>query len=98
MPGRLGVHRLEGLPDAAATRMPTLPLQEALGGNAKTTFIGTVSPSSLAARETASTLAFLRRAKCVVNRPVIKVDVTGDKGALALEIQRCGGGLGGGRR
>lgn len=45
-------------------------LQSSLGGNSKTSFILTCSPSSLDVSETISTLRFGKRAKDVVNLPV----------------------------
>lgn len=46
-------------------------LQESLGGNAKTSLIVTISPSSYNSEETFSTLAFGSRAMKVQNKPVI---------------------------
>ena len=48
--------------DSKLTRL----LQDSLGGNTKTSFIVTVSPSELARNETLSTLQFADRAKKVV--------------------------------
>jgi hypothetical protein len=51
--------------DSKLTRL----LQDALGGNAITTLICTVSPEAAQASETLSTLLFAQRAKRITNRP-----------------------------
>jgi hypothetical protein len=43
-----------------------------------------------APQETLSTLSFLRRAKCVRNHAVVRVDVVGDNDALSKEVARWG--------
>ena len=53
--------------DSKLTRL----LQESLGGNAKTSLIVTISPSSYNAEETISSLNFGQRAMKVKNKPVI---------------------------
>lgn len=52
----------------------TPPLQDSLGGNAKTMIIANVSPSPLCAAETVSTLQFASRAKCIRNRATINLN------------------------
>ena len=64
----------------AATFVPyrshklTRLLQDALGGNSKTLFIACVSPSSLNASETYSTLHYANRARNIRNKPVRNAD------------------------
>jgi hypothetical protein len=69
----------------------TFLLQDSLGGNAKTMIVANVSPSSVCAQETLSTLYFARRAKHIRNRATVNVDVRGDVTLLQREIQRWGG-------
>ncbi|KIY93841.1 Kinesin-like protein KIF15 [Monoraphidium neglectum] len=66
----------------------TFLLQDSLGGNAKTMIVANVSPSSVCAQETLSTLYFARRAKHIRNRAFVNVDVRGDAALLQREIQR----------
>ncbi|GFH13200.1 kinesin motor domain-containing protein [Haematococcus lacustris] len=66
----------------------TFLLQDSLGGNAKTMIIANISPSSLNAAETSSTLAFVQRAKCIRNKATINLDYRGDVAALHQEILR----------
>ncbi|XP_012275771.1 uncharacterized protein LOC105697219 [Orussus abietinus] len=49
-------------------------LKDALGGNAATIVLATISPASGSYNETAHTLRFAQRAQSVVNRPVINED------------------------
>ncbi|CAD7928153.1 unnamed protein product [Amoebophrya sp. A120] len=58
--------------DSKLTRL----LSESLGGNAKTTLIITVSPSSANDAETLSTLRFGQRAKMIKNRAVVNEDLS----------------------
>ena len=60
-------------------------LQESLGGNAKTSLIVTVSPSSYNADETVSSLNFAQRAMKVKNKPIQNVSV--DYHALYIKLQ-----------
>ena len=67
--------------DSKLTRL----LKESLGGNAKTSLIVTVSPSTYNQDETMSSLLFASRAMKVQNRPVINKSV--DYQALCLKLQ-----------
>ncbi|XP_076234298.1 uncharacterized protein LOC143179125 [Calliopsis andreniformis] len=49
-------------------------LKDALGGNATTIMLATISPASGSYNETAHTLRFAKRAQSVVNRPVVNED------------------------
>ncbi|CAK9813424.1 Kinesin-like protein KIF16B [Anthophora quadrimaculata] len=49
-------------------------LKDALGGNATTIMLATISPASGSYNETAHTLRFAQRAQSVVNRPVVNED------------------------
>ncbi|XP_043272247.1 uncharacterized protein [Venturia canescens] len=49
-------------------------LKDALGGNATTIMLATISPASGSYNETSHTLRFAQRAQSVVNRPVINED------------------------
>ena len=67
-------------------------MQESLGGNAKTLIIANVSPAQEHCSETASTLAFAARAKCIRNSAVINQDMRGDTELMRRELarlQRC---------
>ncbi|XP_071825312.1 uncharacterized protein [Apostichopus japonicus] len=64
--------------DSKLTRI----LQSALGGNAKTAVVCTVTPASL--DQTESTLQFASRAKTITNKPEINEILTGE-----AQIQRC---------
>lgn len=66
----------------------TFLLQDSLGGNAKTLMIANISPSSVSAQETLSTLHFMSRAKCIRNRATINLDARGDVILLQQEIVR----------
>jgi hypothetical protein len=66
----------------------TFLLQDSLGGNAKTLMIANISPSSVSAQETLSTLQFMSRAKCIRNRAQINLDARGDVVLLQREIVR----------
>ena len=57
-------------------------LQDALGGNSQTLFLACVSPSTVNASETLSTLRYANRARNIKNAPVQNVDAT------VLELQR----------
>ena len=65
--------------DSKLTRL----LQDSLGGNTKTSFIVTVSPSELARNETLSTLQFADRAKRVVVHAYANEECAGDELAKA---------------
>ena len=67
--------------DSKLTRL----LQDSLGGNAKTTLIVTISPSSYNTDETISSLNFASRAMKVQNRPLINTTI--DYHALANKLQ-----------
>ena len=67
--------------DSKLTRL----LKESLGGNANTSLIVTVSPSTYNQDETMSSLLFASRAMKVQNRPVINRSV--DYQALCLKLQ-----------
>ena len=67
--------------DSKLTRL----LQESLGGNAKTSLIVTVSPSTYNTEETASSLFFALRAMKVQNKPIINKTV--DYQALCVKLQ-----------
>ena len=62
--------------------------QDSLGGNAKTMIIANISPAQEHAAETASTLAFASRAKCIRNSAVINQDVRGDAELMRRELER----------
>lgn len=66
----------------------TFLLQDSLGGNAKTLMVANISPSSVSAQETLSTLQFMSRAKCIRNRATINLDARGDVVLLQREIVR----------
>ncbi|KAL0390706.1 UNVERIFIED_CONTAM: Kinesin-like protein KIN-12E [Sesamum calycinum] len=61
--------------------------QDSLGGNAKTTIIANISPSSCCSLETLSTLKFAQRAKFIKNHAIVNEDASGDVLALRLENQ-----------
>ncbi|KAH6774814.1 P-loop containing nucleoside triphosphate hydrolases superfamily protein [Perilla frutescens var. frutescens] len=65
----------------------TFLLQDSLGGNAKTSIIANISPSSSCSLETLSTLKFAQRAKFIKNHAIINEDASGDVLALRLENQ-----------
>ena len=67
--------------DSKLTRL----LQESLGGNAKTSLIVTVSPSSYNTEETVSSLNFAMRAMKVQNKPIINKSI--DYQALSIKLQ-----------
>ena len=67
--------------DSKLTRL----LKESLGGNAKTSLIVTVSPSTYNQDETMSSLLFALRAMKVQNRPIINKTV--DYQALCIKLQ-----------
>ena len=67
--------------DSKLTRL----LQESLGGNAKTSLIVTVSPSTYNTEETISSLFFALRAMKVQNKP--KINKTVDYQALCVKLQ-----------
>ena len=68
--------------DSKLTRI----LQTSLGGNAKTAIICTITPASLHADETLSTLKFANRAKTIRNRPKINDILTEES---LLHQYRC---------
>ena len=67
--------------DSKLTRL----LQDSLGGNAKTSLIVTVSPSTYNTEETISSLFFALRAMKVQNKPIINKTV--DYQALCIKLQ-----------
>lgn len=77
-------------PDTPVFASSTCPcwLQDSLGGNAKTMIIANISPSSICAQETLSTLYFVRRAKHIRNKATINIDTRGDVAMLQREIVR----------
>ncbi|POO01404.1 Kinesin-like protein [Trema orientale] len=66
----------------------TFLLQDSLGGNAKTTIIANISPSSCCSLETLSTLKFAQRAKFIKNNAIINEDASGDVIAMRIQIQQ----------
>lgn len=72
----------------ATSHPPHPPSQDSLGGNAKTMIIANISPSSVCAQETLSTLYFVRRAKHIRNKATINIDTRGDVALLQKEIVR----------
>lgn len=66
----------------------TYLLQESLGGNAKTTIIANISPSSMSYQETLSTLQFVKRAKNIRNNARVNKDSKQSIDALNREIER----------
>ena len=71
----------------------TFLLQDALGGSAKTVLLATISPASLNAFETLSTLRFADNVKRIKNKSVIHQDARGDTDALQKEVARLRGEL-----
>ena len=71
-----------------ATATSCCPLQDSLGGNAKTMIIANISPCQMCAQETLSTLQFASRAKHIRNKAVINQDTSGDVALLQREIIR----------
>ncbi|CAI9105872.1 OLC1v1004893C1 [Oldenlandia corymbosa var. corymbosa] len=65
----------------------TFLLQESLGGNAKTSIIANISPSSCCSLETLSTLKFAQRAKYIKNHAIVNEDASGDVLAMRIQIQ-----------
>lgn len=65
----------------------TFLLQDSLGGNAKTVLVAAVSPSSINASETLSTLRFADSAKRIKNKATINNDTDGDSEMLRKEIE-----------
>lgn len=63
-------------------------MQSSLGGNAKTLIIANISPSSVCAQETLSTLRFVRQTKYIRNDARVNWTVQGDRLALQKEIER----------
>lgn len=66
----------------------TFLLQDALGGSAKTVLLATISPASLNAFETLSTLRFADNVKRIKNKSVIHQDADGDVESLRREVIR----------
>ncbi|XP_021720602.1 kinesin-like protein KIN-12E isoform X2 [Chenopodium quinoa] len=66
----------------------TFLLQDSLGGNAKTTIIANISPSSCCSLETLSTLKFAQRAKFIKNNAIVNEDASGDVLAMRMQIQQ----------
>lgn len=69
----------------------TFLLRDSLGGNAKTSIIAAVSPSSLCQAETLSTLRFAQRAKQIKNKAVVNKDIQGNVVELQAEVRRLRG-------
>jgi len=65
----------------------TYLLQESLGGNAKTTIIANISPSSMWYHETLSTLQFVRRAKYIRNNARVNEESDGKESIIALKLK-----------
>ncbi|XP_027102355.2 kinesin-like protein KIN-12E [Coffea arabica] len=65
----------------------TFLLQDSLGGNAKTSIIANISPSSSCSLETLSTLKFAQRAKYIKNHAIVNEDASGDVLAMRIQIQ-----------
>ncbi|XP_059625052.1 kinesin-like protein KIN-12E [Cornus florida] len=66
----------------------TFLLQDSLGGNAKTSIIANISPSSCCSLETLSTLKFAQRAKFIKNHAIVNEDASGDVLAMRMQIQQ----------
>ncbi|XP_021715629.1 kinesin-like protein KIN-12E isoform X2 [Chenopodium quinoa] len=66
----------------------TFLLQDSLGGNAKTTIIANISPSSCCSLETLGTLKFAQRAKFIKNNAIVNEDASGDVLAMRMQIQQ----------
>lgn len=67
--------------DSKLTRI----LQDSLGGNSKTTMVGTVSPMSVAYLESVTTLKFANRAKSVKN--VANINKDASESAMLTSMQ-----------
>ena len=63
-------------------------LRDSLGGNAKTVMVACVSPASLNASETLSTLRFADGAKRIKNKAVVNEDVEGDVESLKMQVKK----------
>ena len=66
----------------------TVPVQDSLGGNARTVLIANVSPAAGCVRESQSTLAFAQRAKQIVNKAVVNEATHGELASLTRENER----------
>ena len=65
-----------------------VPVQDSLGGNARTVLIANVSPAAGCMRESQSTLAFAQRAKQIVNKAVVNEATHGELASLTRENER----------
>eukprot|EP00658_Telonema_sp_P-2_P061502 TRINITY_DN50200_c0_g1_i2.p1 TRINITY_DN50200_c0_g1~~TRINITY_DN50200_c0_g1_i2.p1 ORF type:complete len:464 (-),score=40.28 TRINITY_DN50200_c0_g1_i2:214-1605(-) len=87
-------HVINTLTDRNATHIPyrdsklTRILQEALGGNSRTTLVVCCSPSVRNIQETLSTLRFGQRAKNIKNRAVVNKDSSLEDLILQLEAAK----------
>lgn len=63
-------------------------LKDSLGGNAKTSIIACISPSSSNFQESLSTLLFANRAKNMKNKAIINEDTTGELKSLELQCKK----------
>ena len=66
----------------------TFLLQDSLGGNAKTSMIANIYPSSVDCQETWSTIKFAQRVKTIENRAVVNEEDLGG-GSEAQSISRA---------
>ncbi len=67
---------------------PSAPVQDSLGGNAKTMIIANVLPTFAAAHETLSTLQFASRAKHIRNKAIVNEDTSGELAVVQRELHR----------
>ena len=87
-------HVINNLTDRNAAHVPyrdsklTRILQEALGGNSRTTLVVCCSPSVRNIQETLSTLRFGQRAKSIKNRAVINKDLNVEDLVIQLEAAK----------
>lgn len=65
-----------------------MPVQDSLGGNARTVLIANVSPAAGCMRESQVTLAFAQRAKQIVNKAVVNEATHGELVSLTRENER----------
>ena len=82
------VGRQQYNPTLALALTCTVPVQDSLGGNARTVLIANVSPAAGCMRESQSTLTFAQRAKQIVNKAVVNEAVHGELDSLIRENER----------
>merc|ERR1712096_308160 len=66
----------------------TFILKDSLGGNAITSIVACISPSSSNFQEINSTLLFANRAKNMKNKASINEDITGELNMLKIECKK----------